>query len=168
MKVRRPEDPNRLRMCRRDVTHVRDEAVARVESVETPHHPVPDDLRHDRGSGDSGASRVSVDERPVRRRGRTEAEPVDETRVRRRMEIGEDRSKRRQVRAMKPRTVDLGGGDHANADPRRAADDRVEERFAFLVTYLLRVVQPRERPNSRLAQRLVVEEDTCDDEWSRE
>ncbi len=151
MEVRRAEHTNRTRVRGRYVTDVRDEPVARVESVEAAHHSIPDDLRHDRGGGDGGASSVALDERAMRRCGWPETEAVDEACVCRRMKIGEHCSKRSQIRAMKTGAVDLGSGDHANADLRRAADDRVEELLALIVTDLLRVVQRRQRPDAGAA-----------------
>lgn len=95
MEVRGAEHADRARVLRRDVANVGDKAITRVESVETPHHPIPDNLRDDRGRGDGRASRITVHERLMRRRRRTEAKPVHETCVCRRMEIGEDCPKRR-------------------------------------------------------------------------
>ena len=54
----------------------------------------------------------------MRRRGRAEPEAVDETCVGRRMEVGQDRAQRGEVRAVEARAVDLGGRDDANADLR--------------------------------------------------
>ncbi len=166
MEARRAEHTNRTRVGGRDVADVRREAVARVESVEAPHHSVPDHLRHDRGGRDGRTASVTVDERSMRWCSRAETEPVDETGVCGRMEVGEHRSQRRQIGAVEPGAIDLGSGDHADADPRRTADDRVEELLAFFVPYLFGVVQSRQRPNPHTAQILKVEEDPSDHERS--
>ena len=100
MKSRSAEDPDRPRVRRCDVADVRHEAVARVDRVEPAHHAIANDLRHDRGGCDRGASRIAVDERAMRRRSRPEPKAVDETCVRGRMEIGEDSSQRAEVRAV--------------------------------------------------------------------
>ena len=168
MEARGSEDTNRTRVRGRDVADVRDEAVARIERVEASHHAIPDDLRHDRRRGDRRASRVTVDERSMRRRGCAETEPVDETGVCRRMEISKNGSKRCQIRAVKARTIDLSSGNRANADLRRAADDRMKELLPLFVADLLGVVQSRQRPDLRTAECLVVEQHSGDHERPRE
>ena len=164
MQLAGPERAHRRRVLRRDVADVRAEPVPRVERIEPTHDAVTHHLRDDGRGRDRGAARVAVHERPVRRRGAPEPEPVHETRLGRRMQVGEDGPQAREIRAMEPGAVDISDGHDPDADARRAADDAVEELLALLVADLLRVVQARERADTRAAQRGVVEEDPRDDE----
>ena len=59
-------------------------------------------------------------------------------------------------------------GDHSHRNASRAARDRPEEHLAPLRGHLLRVVQKSERTNAVVTQRLVIEENTRDDERSSE
>ena len=162
------EGPNRAVVGGRDVAHVRDEAVVRKECVEPPHHPVADDLCDDRRGRDGSAPRVSVDDRPVRRRGRPEAEAVDKACLGGWMEICEHGPETGEIRAVEAVPVDRANRNDADADRGRAGRDRLEERLALLHGDLLRVVQRRERPHASPAQLLVVEEDARDDEGAGE
>src|SRR5918992_2065569 len=65
---------------------------------------------------------------------------------------------------MQPLPVDLPRRDHAHADPGGAADDGAEQLLPLERSHLLRVVQRRERPDSVMAEALVVEEHPGDDE----
>ena len=69
---------------------------------------------------------------------------------------------------MEPVAVDRPHGDDPDADRRGARAYCLEQLLALLDRDLLRVVQRRERPHARPAQRVVVEEDAGDDEWACE
>ena len=99
---------HRRRVPGRDVADVAGEAVAWVERVEAAHHPVARHLRDDRRGRDRGALGVAVDDGAVLRRGRAEPEAVDEARLRRRREIGEDRAQPPEVRLAQAVAVDVG------------------------------------------------------------
>src|SRR5512132_2479395 len=154
----------RGRMTRGDVADVAGEAVARVQRVEPAHHAISYDLRHDRRRCDRRALGIAVDDRPVRRSVRAEAEAVDEAALRRRVEVAKHFAKAAQVGAVEPVPVDRRGGNDTNRDTRRARHDRGEEALTLLGVYLFRVVQRRERPNAMPPQLLVVEQDASDDE----
>jgi len=162
MELGGPEDPHGLGVSGRDVPDVRDEPVARVESVQAPHHAVSHHLRHDRGGRDRSAAGVAVDDGPVRRRRRTEPEPVDKADVCGRMEIPENCTQSREIRAVETGPVDLTRRHDSHADRRGAGGDGLEEHLALVRQDLLRVVQRRERSNARAAQELVVEQHTGD------
>ncbi len=164
MDGRGTEDANRPRVRRGDVADVRHEAVARIERIEPAHHAIPYDLRDDRGGGDRRASRVAVDECAMRGRSGAEPKSVDETSIRRWMEIGEDRPQRGEVRAMQTRAVDLESRNDSNADLRGTAEHRAEERLALFGGNLLGVVQPGKRTDPGPVERLVVEEHPGNDE----
>jgi hypothetical protein len=100
----------------------------------------------------------------MRRRCRPETKAVDEACLGGRMEIGEHGAQAGEVRAMKAVEVDRPHRHDPNADRRRARADGLEERLALGHRYLLRVVQRREAPDPRAAERSIVEEDTGDDE----
>jgi len=151
-------------VLRGDVPDGRDEAVVRVDGIESPHDTVAHDLRDDRRGGDRGAASVAVDDSTVRGRRRPESEAVDQTGVGWRVQIPEDGTKPSEVRAMEPDAVDRAGRHDPHADSRRARADGFEEHLALLDRHLLRVVQQRERPYARAAQRLVVEEHAGNDE----
>ncbi len=168
MESRSAEDSNRPRVRRSDVADVRHEPVARIDRIEPAHHAIANDLRHDRGGCDRGTPRVAVDERTMRRSSRAEPKSVDQTCVRRGMEIGQNRSQRSEVRPVQTRTVDLEGRHHANVDLRGRADDCVEERLTLLRRDLLGVVQPGKRTHPGTAEQLVVEEHAGNDERAGE
>jgi hypothetical protein len=65
---------------------------------------------------------------------------------------------------VQPLAVDLRVRDHLDRDLRRGRKHCAEERLPVLRADLLRVVQMRERANSVVAQRVVVEENAGDDE----
>ena len=168
MQLRGSERPDGLGVSGRDVSDVRDESVPRVQRVEAAHDTVTNDLGDDRGGCYGRAAGVAVDDRAVRRSGRAEPKAVHEARVGDRMQVSEHRAQTREVAAMQPRAVDLERGNHANADPRRAHHHGLEENLTFGRRHLLGVVQRREWTNTRAAQRLVVEEHSCDDERAGE
>ena len=60
--------------------------------------------------------------------------------------------------------IDRADGDDSDADRGRTRTDGLVQHFTLLDRDLLRVVQGRERPDARAAQRVVVEEDAGDDE----
>ena len=65
---------------------------------------------------------------------------------------------------METMPIDRAHGHDPHADRGRARSDGLVQRFTLLDRDLLRVVQGRERPDARAAQRVVVEEDAGDDE----
>src|SRR5581483_669322 len=69
---------------------------------------------------------------------------------------------------MKPLAIDALVRDHPDGDALGTGDDGAEERGAMRAVELLRVVQERERADAVVAQPVVVEEDACDDEGSRQ
>jgi hypothetical protein len=168
MQFRGAECPDGLGVSGRDVADVRDESVPGVQRVESAHDPVTNDLGDDRRGRDGGTARVAVDDGAVRWSGRAEPKAVDEAGVGGGMEVAENRAQTRKVAAMEPRAVDLERRDHADADPRRARHHGLEENLALRWRHLLGVVQRRQWTNTRAAQRLVVEEDSGDDEWAGE
>ena len=159
---------NEPRVAWRDVSDVRREPVARIERVHPEHRPVADDLRHDRGRRDRGAPLVAVDDRDVRRRGRPEPEPVDETRLRGRRERMQRTSQPVQVRPVQPGAVDLSRRDDLHGNPGRARKHRPEQLLTVLRRDLLRIIQLRERPNAMVAQRVVVEKNAGNNERAGE
>jgi len=168
MELRGPESAHGFRVGRRDVPDVRDEAVARIEGVQTPHHSVPNDLGHDRGSSNRRAPGVPIHDGLVRRSTRTESKAVNEAGICGRMEVCEDSTQSRKVRAVEARAVDLARGHDADAHARRRSQHCLEQHFPLVRRNLLRVVQRRERPNARTTQELVVEEHTGDHERPRQ
>ena len=68
---------------------------------------------------------------------------------------------------MQPFTVDVRRGDDSNGDARRRSQHGVVKPLAVDRVDLLGVVEARERADAVAAQRLVVEQDTRDDERSR-
>ena len=93
-----------------------------------------------------------------------EPEAVHEAGLRGRREVGEHRPEAPEIRVVEPVAVDVAARDHAHADAGRAAHDGAEELLALGRRDLLRVVQVGERPDAVVAQALVVEQDTGDDE----
>src|SRR5919106_423494 len=168
MHVRGAERPHGGRVRGRDVADVRHEPVAGIEGVEAAHNAVTDDLRHDRSRCNGGALAVAVHDRAVRRRARAEPKAVDETRLRRRMQVCENGTEAGEIRAVEPGAVDLAVRHETHADLRRTAHDRVEERLALIVRELLRVVQVAERADAVAVQGGIVEEDARDDEGAGE
>jgi hypothetical protein len=152
------------RMGRGDVADMRREAVLGEEGVEAPHRPVANDLGHDRCCRDRRAPLVAVDDSDVLRGARPEPEAVDEARLRRRSKRVESSTQAGEVRPVQTLPVDLGVGDHLHRDLRRAAEHRTEELLPVFGAHLLRVVQLRERANAMVTERVVVEQNTCDDE----
>jgi hypothetical protein len=67
---------------------------------------------------------------------------------------------------MEPVPIDRTDGHDPDADRGRAHADGLEERLALVHRHLLGVVQRRQRPHTRTAKPLVVEEHTRDDERS--
>jgi hypothetical protein len=65
---------------------------------------------------------------------------------------------------MKPVAVDLRRRDHANRERARARYDPAEELLALLDRELLRIVQACERTNAVIAEGLIVEQNSGDDE----
>ena len=164
MELRRPERANRGGVRRRDVTDVRDEAVVRVERVESPHDAVANDLRHDRRRRDRGAA---ASPSTIARCGGA-AGPSRKPSTRQASAGGcrsleTARRPARFERCSPLRSISPAGTNRTLiADAH--ADDRMEELLALRVRELLRVVQRRQRPNARAAQQLVVEKDSGDDE----
>ena len=142
----------------RDVADVAREPVARIERVQPAHDAIPRHLGDDRGSRDRGALGVAVDDRAMLGRERAEPEAVDETRLRRRREVGEDGAQTPEVGLVEAVAVDVGAGDDADADPGGAADDRAKELLALGGRDLLRVVERRERANAVIPEALVVQQ----------
>ena len=151
-------------MAGRDVADVRREAVVRIEGVQATHGPVANDLRDDRCGGDCGASLVAVHDRLVLGRQRSEPKTVYKAGLSGRAEGGERLTEPPQVRLVQPVAVDRPGGDDADRDSCRAARDGAEEHLTALFGHLLRVVQEGEWANAVVAQLLVVEENTRDDQ----
>jgi DNA-directed RNA polymerase subunit N (RpoN/RPB10) len=152
----------------RDVPDMRGEAVARIERVEPPQRPVADDLGHDRGCCDRGAPLVAVDDGRVLWSAGPEAEAVDEAGLRRRSKGMEGPPQAREVRAVQTLSIDLPGRDRLHRDLRRAAEHGAEELLSLLRADLLRVVQKGERADAMIAEELVVEENSGDDERAGE
>jgi hypothetical protein len=65
---------------------------------------------------------------------------------------------------VQPLAVDLCVRDDLDGDLRCRGEHCAEERLPILGADLLRVVELRQRSNPVVAQRLVVEQDACDDE----
>ena len=153
MDLARPALPYEPRMGRRDVADVRGKAVARIERVEPPHRSVADDLGHDRGGCDCGASFVAVDDGHVLRRARPEAEAVDETGFCRRRKRVQGSPQAREIRAVQAfrgrsrpaRSPAPRSASHSRA--RRGRAPRAAPGF-----HLLRVVQKVERADAMIAQ----------------
>src|SRR4029079_15499243 len=82
-----------------------------------------------RGGGDGVSLLFAAADRSVRRRGRAEAEAVDEADLCGRVQGSERRPESRQVRAVEPVAVDRAGRDHAHDDLLRAIEDRTEQLF---------------------------------------
>jgi len=154
------------RVLGRDVSDVGAKAVVREERVHAPHRPVADDLGHDRGSRDRRTALVAVDDRDMLRSAGPEAEAVDEARLRGRGQRMQSPTEPGEVRSMQPLAIDLRVRDDLDGDLRRRPEHGPEERLPVLRADLLRVVQLRQRANPVVAQRLVVEKDSCDDERS--
>jgi len=152
------------RVLGRDVADVRGEAVGGKEAVHAMHQPVADDLRDDRGGGDRRAALVAVDDGGVLGSGRAEPEAVDEADLTGRSEGVQYGAQAAEIADVKAVAVDPRRRERLDADPFRTADDSLEELLALLPRELLRVVQERERPHLRAAQRLVVEQDAGDEE----
>lgn len=99
---------------------------------------------------------------------RPEPKTVDQARAVAVGDIGEHSPKAPEVRAVQSLAIDSLGRDHANRDRRRGSEHRVVELSTLLRLDLFRVVQPRKTPHADTAQRVVVEEDTCDDQRAGE
>ena len=168
MLVARAVSAHRSGMHRRDVAHVAREPVARVQRVEATHDAIPGDLGDDRCGRDRGTPCVAVDDGAVRGCERAQAKTVDEAGFRAWREIGENVTQPLEVRAVEPMAVDVTRRDHTNRHLRRRLQDGEEKRFAHLGIDLLGIVQQGERPRAASLERVVVEQDTGDDEWSRE
>src|SRR5581483_11223327 len=97
-------------------------------------------------------------------RERTEAEAVDEARLRRRRQLRQHRSQPREVGLVQSVAVDVARGDRAHDDLLRARDDGAEQLLPAFLAALLRVVEVREPAHLVLLQRTVVEQYACDDE----
>ena len=65
---------------------------------------------------------------------------------------------------MEAMCIDFARGHGTNGHLRRAGEHGAEELLAFCGTKLLRVIQERERPHAVVAEALVVEQHTRDDE----
>ena len=152
------------RMARGDVAHVRNEPVVREQRVHPPHQAVACDLGDDGRRGDRGAAFVAVDDGCVYGRGGAEPEAVDETRLGRRGQLPEDRPEPGEVAAVEPGAVDLVMRDDAECNTLGAADDRAEKLLPLLGSNLLRVVEERQRADTVVAEPVVVEQDTGDDQ----
>ena len=88
MQLRRPERADCPIVRRSDVADVRDETVVRVESVQTPHDPVANDLATIEAAAIARAPCVAVHNCAVRRCRRPEPETVDEACLGGRMKVG--------------------------------------------------------------------------------
>ena len=147
----------------RDVADVAGEAEPGIDGVETSHHSVAYNLGDDRCRGDGGASLIAVNHRHMLRSVGAKPKSVDQADVRGRRQLLETTPQRGEIRPVQTGTIDLGGRDDPNADPRRKCQDMAVEVLSLLERELLGVVQPPQPGRDTTTELLVVEQDASSD-----